>query len=111
MNGLTELRSIHCHYNDMTDIKLDGCTKLETLRCVGNQLTDMPVEHCTNLKELECGNNKILKVITEFFQNIRNFSYDKRYYYHKQSDGSIKVEDTGRGWWYEGEPEKMEHKP
>ena len=111
LSGYAKLKTLYCHYNDMIYLNLDGCIALENLRCVGNKLTEMNVEHCTQLKELECSANNILKEITEFFMNLEYFKYDRRYYYFKQDDGSIKVEEQRVGWWYHGEPDKLEHKP
>lgn len=111
LSGYAKLKTLYCHYNDMIYLNLDGCITLENLRCVGNKLTEMNVEHCTQLKELECSANNILKEITEFFMNLEYFKYDRRYYYFKQDDGSIKVEEQRVGWWYHGEPDKLEHKP
>ena len=45
-------------------------------------------------------------MIPDWFSQITNFNYEKRYQYSKFTGTYT---DKGYGWWYPGEPEKGYH--
>lgn len=105
LSGCTALERLICGSNNLTSLDVSGCTALEYLFCASNNLTSLDVSGCTALEWLDCYNNKISQVITEFYDNLDYFSYDRRYTYW----GNSNYKDSGYGWWYPGEPEKGYH--
>ena len=105
VSGFTALEDLYCGYNNLTSLDVSGCTALEDLQCYNNNLTSLDVSGCTALEWLDCRNNKISQVITEFYDNLNAFNYDRRYEYWGWSGYT----DRGFGWWYPGEPEKGYH--
>lgn len=58
----TELTTLKCANNQLTELNLSGLTKLTTLWCQMNQLTTLDVSQLTNLTELWCFDNKLTKL-------------------------------------------------
>lgn len=55
----TELRSLYCTSNNLTELDLSGCVALETLNCNANALTSLNLSGCTALRSLNCANNSL----------------------------------------------------
>lgn len=55
----TELTTLKCANNQLTELNLSGLTKLTTLWCQMNQLTTLDVSGLTNLTELWCFKNNL----------------------------------------------------
>ena len=108
-SGCTALVDLDCCYNQLTSLDVSGCTALYDLDCYNNQLTSLDVSGCTALEYLNCKNNKIKQEISGIFANVRDFSYDVRYEYYRDSNGQIQYRDRGVGWWWPGEPGKGYH--
>ena len=55
----TELTSLSCSGNKLTNLDISNNTKLTELRCFNNQLTDLDVSNNTNLTSLSCESNQL----------------------------------------------------
>ena len=77
----TELTTLQCANNQLTELNLSGLTKLTTLWCQMNQLTTLDVSQLTNLTELWCFDNKLTKLDITRLTNLN------RIYCGRQKDG------------------------
>jgi len=59
LSGMKSLININCQSNLSTSLNLDGCTNLKTLDCSYNQITSLNVNGCSNLVSMRCSNNRI----------------------------------------------------
>ena len=119
VSGCASLRTLECSNNQLTSLNVSGYTSLRHLNCSNNQLKSLNVSGCASLEYLDCRNNKITQEITEFYQEIQTFLYDKRYtnyhyepIYDSKGDeigSELRYTDNEGGWWYPGEPEKGYH--
>lgn len=57
--GLTELKGVHCGFNELTNLDVSKNKKLEILQCPDNKLKSLKIQNNTKLKELNCTNNKL----------------------------------------------------
>ena len=55
----TELTTLYCTANPLTELDVTKCTKLTYLECIGNQLTTLDVSKNTALTELNCSENPL----------------------------------------------------
>jgi len=54
LQALTNLQTLECDNNQLTNLNISACTRLQSLSCYGNTLTNLDVSACTNLQELYC---------------------------------------------------------
>ena len=107
VTGCTALKTLDCSYNRLTSLNVSGCAALTSLNCIQNwPLSNINVAGCTALTRLDCYRTQITKMIPDWFSQITNFNYEKRYQYSKFTGTYT---DKGYGWWYPGEPEKGYH--
>ena len=66
----TNLRTLHCNSNKLTDLDLSKNTKLGTLSCYRNQLTELDVSQNTELTYLNCSYNNITELNLENNQEL-----------------------------------------
>ena len=59
VENFTELRSLYCSSNNLTELDLSGCAALNTLNCNANALTSLNLSGCTGLRSLNCANNSL----------------------------------------------------
>ena len=113
-NGRLSLDLSYHHLDGKLD--LAGCTALVSLMCSDNCLTRLTLpKDVRRLFQLRCTGNPLCMEIPEAFDRLRIFQHDVRYEYRTRPDpttGEMRTvaTDTGRGWWYAGEPEKGAHK-
>jgi len=121
------ISELHCSDNGMTRLNVTGCRNLRWLYCSHNQLEELDFTGTTDVFErldcsynrlnkadiaslhllrLRCQGNRIGGEIPEHFDRMLQFEYDKRYEYYPNT-GTFT--DRGYGWWYPGEPDKMNH--
>jgi hypothetical protein len=115
ISGCYKITTIDCCYNQIGALNTASLTSLSILRCESNLLTSLDASDCGKLKILRCQKNKITAEITEWFDNIFTFEYDRRYTnyrkdYSEDVNGKLVYKDNGVGWWYPGEPDKGYHK-
>lgn len=77
----TELTTLKCANNQLTELNLSGLTKLTTLWCHLNQLTTLDVSQLTNLTELWCFQNNLTALDITRLTNLN------RIYCGRQKDG------------------------
>ena len=58
----TNLTTLDCHYNKLTELDVTQNPALETLDCGGNQLTELDVRQNPALTVLNCGGNQLTKL-------------------------------------------------
>lgn len=58
----TELISLDCQGNLLTELDLSACTKLRSLYCQDNQLTELNVSGCSALFSLDCYHNRLVSL-------------------------------------------------
>ena len=54
LEGFTNLKSLGCSDNELTNLDLDECEKLEYLDCSNNQLWRLDVSSNKELQEVAC---------------------------------------------------------
>ena len=59
LEHFTELTSLYCIGNQLTELDVSECTKLTDLECTWNQLTSLDVSKNTALTTLTCSGNKL----------------------------------------------------
>lgn len=107
LTGCKTIRWLYCSYNnieslDFSDLDLDV---FERLDCSYNRLQKADIASL-RLMRLWCQGNRIGGEIPEHFDRLLEFEHDARYEY-RPATGTYT--DRGYGWWYPGEPDKMEH--
>ena len=116
LTGCFGLTYLDCNRNELTVLRLDDCTSVFQHNCSDNSLTRLTLpEDARRLFQLRCTGNPLCMEIPKAFDRLRIFQHDARYEYRTEPDpttGEIRTvaTDTGRGWWYAGEPEKGRHK-
>lgn len=114
LTGCSTLQVFACPRNELQALDLTTCEMLSQLDCTTNRLTKLDLTNAPSLWKLYCRDNPILAVIPEAFDRLQVFEHDARYEYRTETDPTTGEErtvatDTGRGWWYPGEPEKGAH--
>lgn len=114
LTGCSTLQVFVCPRNELQALDLTTCKMLSQLDCTSNQLTELNLTSTPSLWKLYCRDNPILAEIPEAFDRLQVFEHDARYEYRTETDPTTGEErtaatDTGRGWWYPGEPEKGTH--
>lgn len=59
IEAFTNLRSIWCAYNNLTNVNLSSLTQLEGIIFYDTQLTALDISNLPNLTQLDCTNNQI----------------------------------------------------
>lgn len=117
VSGCMLLEDLWCYDNNLTSLSVNGLTALKTLKCERNKLTSLDVDGCTVLNYLNCEDNGLLGIVPKIFDDIYKKVYDVRYIYEHYYDKEKGMywwrvkEDTGKGWWYDHEPEGGVHAP
>lgn len=117
VSGCMLLEDLWCYDNNLTSLSVNGLTALKTLKCERNKLTSLDVDGCTVLNYLNCEDNGLLGIVPKIFDDIYTKVYDVRYIYEHYYDKEKGMywwrvkEDTGKGWWYDHEPEGGVHAP
>ena len=114
LTGCSTLQVFACPRNELQALDLTTCEMLSQLDCTSNRLTELDLTSTPSLWKLYCRDNPILAEIPEAFDRLQVFEHDARYEYRTETDPTTGEErtaatDTGRGWWYPGEPEKGAH--
>lgn len=114
LTGCSTLQVFACPRNELQALDLTTCEMLSQLDCTSNRLTELDLTNAPSLWKLYCRDNPILAEIPEAFDRLQVFEHDARYEYRTETDPTTGEErtiatDTGRGWWYPGEPEKGAH--
>lgn len=110
---ITNCRRLHwlyCSYNRIEELDFTGLDThvFERLDCSFNRLRKMDITPMTYLLRVWCQGNRIGGEIPQWFDDrLLDFEHDARYEY-RPNTGTYT--DRGYGWWYPGEPGKMEHK-
>ena len=69
----TELVSLSCSSNKITNVNINGCTKLKYISCSDNLLTSLDIRSCTNLERLDCwGNNFSTDTLNSIYCSLPN---------------------------------------
>ena len=92
----TELTTLKCGFNKLTELNLSGLTQLTTLWCQRNQLTTLDVSGLTQLTELWCFSNNLTAL------DITQLSGLYRIYCGNQNDGrelTLTLKATQEGVW------------
>ncbi len=105
----TDLTSLKCNGNNISNLHISGLRNLRTLLCSNNQLADLDLSNCNEFRKLRCSNNRF-KFLT-LFRKIFNSDYTKP----KMIDGGevaigqkidlsigCHIEDTTTYKWYDG---------
>ncbi len=128
LDGFRNLSELHCSDNGLTSLSIAGCKKIRWLYCSYNKLEELDISapdrdtferldcsynrmrkiDLTSIKPLRlwCQGNRIGSEIPEHFDRLLEFEYDVRFEYYPENGTYT---DRGYGWWYPGEPEKMQH--
>jgi len=108
VTGCIRLSALYCSYNNIRELDFTGLDIdiFRTLDCSYNRMQHADVVSLKRLRHLWCQGNRIGGEIPPSFDDLQDFEYDVRYDYRPESGNYI---DRGYGWWYPGEPEKMEH--
>lgn len=59
LDGLTELKSVHCYGNRLESLSLVQNDSLQILNCRDNELTTLDLSGCRALKDLDCSDNRL----------------------------------------------------
>lgn len=70
IKNFTNLTSLHCWNNELTNLDVSNCAKLSELWCYNNRLTSLNVSNCVNLSKLYCGNNKLTNLDVSSCTNL-----------------------------------------
>ena len=75
----TNLTSLYCSDNRLTELPVENLTNLTSLYCSDNRLTELPVENLTNLTSLDCFNNQLTALPVENLTKLTslNCSYNQ----------------------------------
>ncbi len=128
LDGFRELSELHCSDNGLTSLNIAGCKKIRWLYCSYNKLDELDISapDRDTFERLDCSYNRMRKIditsmrplrlwcqgnliggeIPEHFDRLLEFEYDVRYEYYPENSTYT---DRGYGWYYPGEPEKMQH--
>jgi len=129
LEGYRNLSELHCSDNGLTSLNIAGCRNIRWLYCSHNKLDELDISAPDReiFERLDCSYNRMQKIditsitkglriwcqgnriggeIPEHFDRLLEFEYDVRYEYNPDSGTYT---DRGYGWWYPGEPEKMQH--
>ena len=128
LDGFRNLSELHCSDNGLTSLSIAGCKKIRWLYCSYNKLDELDISapDRDTFERLDCSYNRMRRIditsmrplrlwcqgnliggeIPEHFDRLLEFAYDVRYEYYPENGTYT---DRGYGWWYPGEPEKMQH--
>ena len=67
----TNLESLNCSSNNLESLDLSGNTELRTLYCTENRISDLNISSCTALEELVCWSNRLTALNVGGFPNLR----------------------------------------
>ena len=112
VSSCSGLTGLDCSDNSLTSLDVSGCSSLMSLVCYNNPLTSLNVSGCSALKYLECYNTHLNMQITDFYQNLEYFGYDRKYtdyYWTGYNNKTLHYTTNPYGWWYPGEPERGYH--
>ena len=56
----TNLQTLNCRWNNLTNLDVSSLTALEELNCSVNNIANLDVSGCTTLKKLDCSTNELL---------------------------------------------------
>jgi Leucine-rich repeat (LRR) protein len=74
LNDCSKLRDLECWDNKITHLDLDNCPKLEGLLCNDNQLKELSLQGLTNLEELNCSKNQLINLKVDKCSNLLNIN-------------------------------------
>ena len=109
VSGNKTLERIDLSTSKGTGLVVKDCPKMSALVCPDTGISTFEVENLPEMVYLNVENNENLKrLVPEVFDEIPerggSVDYDIRYSY-TDVGGTIEYEDSGYGFWYEGEPE------
>ena len=70
---LANLESLSCYNNQLTYLNANGAEKLKDLYCENNQLETLLLDMCFNLKYLYCNDNQLEELSTIFLLDLHSF--------------------------------------
>lgn len=109
VSGNKTLERIDLSTSKGTGLVVKDCPKMSALVCPDTGISTFEVENLPEMVYINVENNENLKrLVPEVFDEIPerggSVDYDIRYSY-TDVGGTIEYEDSGYGFWYEGEPE------
>lgn len=102
ISGLPELLTLDCSTNQISSLNISGFPLLERIYCSHNKISSFEIDKLDNLWHLRCEDNMIKKQIPDWFDQLSEFRYDRRFDYMN----GVTV-DKGVGWWYQWELESF----
>lgn len=70
INGLTNLTNLGCDNNNLTSLNVSGLTNLQILECTLNMIPSLNVNGLTSLQTLLCGSNPIVNIDLSTLTNL-----------------------------------------
>lgn len=74
ISSLTKLKSLNCSNNPLTGLDVSSNTALTSLTCAGNQLTQLDVSMLENLITLNCSTNQLTTLDVSGLENLKNIN-------------------------------------
>lgn len=74
ISSLTKLKSLNCSNNPLTGLDVSNLTSLTSLTCAGNQLTQLDVSMLKNLTTLNCSTNQLTQLDVSQLENLTNLN-------------------------------------
>lgn len=115
LNGCINLEYFTCSAGSMYDysptIDVRNTPKLKEFICNRARIKEILFDSHMNADDLiiDCKGLNILQELPDCYEGGGNFLYDHRYDYIRKENGEFETIDHGRGWWYPGEPESLNH--
>ena len=116
LNGCVNLERFDCPAYSMSDlyittIDVRNTPRLKEFICNRANVKEILFDSHMNADDLliKCNGLNILQELPDCYEGGGNFLYDRRYDYIRKENGEFETIDHGRGWWYPGEPESLNH--
>lgn len=81
LSGLTKLTTLWCHLNQLTTLDVSGLTKLTELRCHLNNLTALDITQLSGLNKIYCGNQNDDRILTLTLTAAQKTTWDSTWSY------------------------------
>lgn len=96
ISDLPNLLTLDCSNNQISSLNLCGYYSLCSVDCSYNNISAFDIDYLPELYKLYCQENRIKKQIPDWFYQLLDFRYDRRFEYI----GDGVTVDNGVGWWY-----------
>lgn len=110
----TQLRTLNCSGNQLTELDIDGLEYLYSLDCSRNRLTALPLPEGNILEHLACDRNLLeADALNDIFDRLRDYSANAGPFIYRQSlsyydnpgEGTCQKKiPTEKGWFVENKP-------